>query len=549
MPYAKLKEVLASEENYNVEQAVGEQAMVRSENLIAEAAQAVEDASSNALTRLLGHWAFSGERRAFLFDKTCAALMGIEDHHQWIEVEKIFEFLSDKDAARFHINMTQDILGDMIYERCTFIAGPLKGQTVIIQGSILDRDEEKRALYATGYVSHELSPHSELIPRELSGDGMYYWDAETEEIVCSASMHAMLGYREDDFPHLTREYYQKLVHTDDIDFFVVLNQIRSSPQYGDYFEACMRLRHKEGHYIWSVCRGLVQERDEQGRALKIIGSHTNINLVKSSFDNIRLMMFNDSLTGLRNRSYFQQNAPRYEEASAQPVSVIFVDVSGLKLTNDILGHSYGDYLLIRTRDMLREAIASSSYGATLPPSFASTIPEEVLPDDQHIEQHDAELNEEEDNGLLQILRLGGDEFLVMLPNCSKDQVQDITEHLERIRVKNNNHHAKFTPIEKRPTPICFGVGSATYYGSKQDLKESEQDAPVFESLKDAIDRADELMQLNKDGNRARDYGELKLFFEAKKGRPVSMRDERRVTIMSEEEREELRKRRINNLMV
>lgn len=625
MQYSKVREVLANDFGNANKHIVGRDENAPFESWLQHGTNEAVDPLSAEDSKLLGHWYYDGEREVFIVDRTTATFIGATDHHEAQSTHILVRNLNSFDATRFYLNMNEDIMGDVIFEHITMSEGPYKGRSFVVQGSILQRREDGTALCAVGYMSFENSPHSELIPREISGDGMYIWDSATNELVCSASYHAMIGYKEEEFPRYIDDFIARVVHPDDNDFFMVLSHMCQSVQYGDYFESCMRIRHKDGHYLWCVCRGLVQERDINGRARRVIGTLTNINLVQSSFDNIKLMMFTDSLTGLHNRNFFLQNYPRYEDTEVLPVSVIFIDISGLKLTNDILGHSHGDYLLIKARDLIRDGISASSYAKTLKTNqntddsdngnVQQIIPgtesltksraqqdapitqelesittdkpivqddlvyqlnageqstyehhmlfdlikqldgDEIVPPsedpvaqknlDALIHQHQKdpiqelkELQEsnnnttehEEQDATVEIMRLAGDEFLVILPYCDKDQVDEIARNIDKLRADNNEYHKQHTPIDTSPVPIFFGIGCATFYGSEDGSQ----------SLKSVIDQADELMQINKDERRSEFYAKLKAYFELKKGRPVSMRDERRVNILTEEERSKMR---------
>ena len=511
--------------------------------------------------QMLGHWFFNAEREQFLFDRTCIELLDLPDHHQWYPVDTVVNVLSAEDAERFWLNLKHDTLGSVIFERIELQAGPFKGKTFVIQGSVLKRDDSGAAIYATGYISHESSPYSEFIPRELSGDGLYLWYPPTDEIICSASFHAMLGYSEQEFPRTMTEYVRTIVHPDDNDVFIVQQKITQGPQYGNYFESCQRLKHKDGHYLWMIGRGLVNERNAQGQALKIIGSRTNINLMQNNFDNIKLMMFTDSLTGLRNRNYFQQQAARYIDPQIQPLSIIFVDVSGLKLTNDILGHSYGDYLLIKTCELISQAVSEYTQTVSQIDQIKARLPritmdQALISDLQRSEapQESAPpvLTGMEENvtlGKSEILRLAGDEFLVLLPNCPYEQASAIAARIDELREHNNTYHREHSAIEVRPVPVFFGIGVATMGEAQfeQPALRGER-LPTSDDLRQIIDRADARMQANKDEQRDQDYRELKEYFEAKKGREVSMRDERRMKILTEEERNELRAHRISHII-
>jgi diguanylate cyclase (GGDEF)-like protein len=86
----------------------------------------------------------------------------------------------------------------------------------------------------------------------------------------------------------------------------------------------------------------------------------------------------DGLTGLYNRFYFNQMIDRIRLAGPFPASVIFADLNGLKPVNDRLGHDAGDALLCRAGAVLKEAAGQE--GITV--------------------------------------RMGGDEFLVLLPGLA-----------------------------------------------------------------------------------------------------------------------------------
>ena len=418
------------------------------------------------------------------------------------------------------------------------------------------------------------------LPRELSGDGLYLWYPESDEIICNASFHAMLGFREHDFPRTMEEYVRTMVHPDDNDVFIIQKKIAQSPQYGNYFESCQRIKHKDGRYLWMIGRGMVIERDSQGHALKIIGSRTNINLMQSNFDNIKLMMFTDSLTGLHNRNYFQQQAMRYIDPRVQPLSIIFIDVSGLKLTNDILGHSYGDYLLIKTCELITQALSeiisarpvdvkaraqriimnevltsdlNRTDPAAAPAASASQAPapsaSQLAPTQLSLPSAASGTKGEEQLGKSEVMRLAGDEFLVLLPNCPLEQAQRLAQRIEELRVHNNTYHRDNSAIAVRPVPVYFGIGVATMGEAKfEQAAVSGERAPTDDDLRQLIDRADARMQASKEAHRDRDYRELKTYFEAKKGRAVSMRDDRRLKILTEEEREQLRAHRVSRII-
>ena len=76
----------------------------------------------------------------------------------------------------------------------------------------------------------------------------------------------------------------------------------------------------------------------------------------------------DELTGLLNRRGFLRVAEpelRRAQAGQRPLTLVYVDVDGLKALNDAAGHEAGDALLIETAALLRAAFRSTDVLARL----------------------------------------------------------------------------------------------------------------------------------------------------------------------------------------
>lgn len=116
----------------------------------------------------------------------------------------------------------------------------------------------------------------------------------------------------------------------------------------------------------------------------------------------------DVLTRLRNRAYFNEELARLNRRSPWPVAV---DVNGLKLANDELGHGAGDALLRRAGEVLGKAAE--------PPGVAA--------------------------------RIGGDEFVVLLPGCDEDEARAAQQQIMQVLELNN----QFYP--GRPLSLSLGL--------------------------------------------------------------------------------------------
>lgn len=92
-------------------------------------------------------------------------------------------------------------------------------------------------------------------------------------------------------------------------------------------------------------------------------------------------VYEDSLTGVFNRRYYDENQHIYEMVHTIPqkLSYLVVDVNRFKHVNDVYGHARGDELLIQVAETLRRNVRESD----------------------------------------KVIRIGGDEFLVVIKDCSK----------------------------------------------------------------------------------------------------------------------------------
>jgi diguanylate cyclase (GGDEF)-like protein len=166
----------------------------------------------------------------------------------------------------------------------------------------------------------------------------------------------------------------------------------------------------------------------------------------------------DRLTGVLNRANFEKDAQRElrkVRGSTAYFSVLFCDMDHLKRINDELGHEAGDRILRQVGVALRKSLRSNDL----------------------------------------IGRYGGDEFVALLPNCTREIAYDRAEQLIA---------AVQTSNDQLPDDLHVGlsVGIATYPFDAQEY-------PVLVRI------ADQAMYLAKreGGNRVRTSNDLRLFWE------------------------------------
>lgn len=155
-------------------------------------------------------------------------------------------------------------------------------------------------------------------------------------------------------------------------------------------------------------------------------------------EQITYLSYHDELTGLHNRRYYAEALMTLDQQKNLPISIIVADVNNLKITNDTLGHAKGDELLIEAARVMRSVCRQKDI----------------------------------------IARIGGDEFVILLPNTSSDSAENIVRRIETL--------AENKTVGDCPLSISFGW----------DTKEALQ-----EDILDRLSGAEGKMYKNKAAQR------------------------------------------------
>lgn len=126
----------------------------------------------------------------------------------------------------------------------------------------------------------------------------------------------------------------------------------------------------------------------------------------------------DELTGLGNHRSYMEMLQTLEWNSPQTLGVLFLDINGLKLANDVHGHQYGDYLVTHTAEVLQNTFRSLVYriGGDEFVILCVNMPKEIF--DRKVET------------LREISRTD-DEFRVSLGACWSEKGRNILWQVER----------------------------------------------------------------------------------------------------------------------
>lgn len=113
---------------------------------------------------------------------------------------------------------------------------------------------------------------------ECSGNGVWDWDAITNQVFFSKEWKSMIGYEEHEVGDSLQEWESR-VYPDDWEYIKVELQKHFEGETPVY-QTEYRMLTRNGSYKWILDRGKVLNRDEEGKVLRVIGTHTDITEIK-----------------------------------------------------------------------------------------------------------------------------------------------------------------------------------------------------------------------------------------------------------------------------
>ena len=123
---------------------------------------------------------------------------------------------------------------------------------------------------------------------EGSGDGVWDWNAQTNKVHFSRQWKVMFGFGEDDIGDTSNEW-AKRVHPDDRErAFAEIGKYLGGKSASPFYISEHRVMCKDGTYKWILNRGKIVSRTQEGKPLRMIGTHTDITERRKSEEALRL---------------------------------------------------------------------------------------------------------------------------------------------------------------------------------------------------------------------------------------------------------------------
>ena len=262
------------------------------------------------------------------------------------------------------------------------------------------QDEDIVKALELGADDYITKPINYAVAAAGSNDGLWDWDLCQGTLYYSGRWKAIVGADEGKIGDEPSEWFDR-IHSDDLP---LVRQHLEAHLAGDtpHFECEYRMRHASGGFRGVLARGLAL-RDSKGAPVRIAGSQADVTTGKLL----------DPQTGLPNSILLHdrlERALQHEETiSTNQSAVLVLDLDDFSVVNDSLGHCAGDELIKAVAHRLQASLrATDPIGRVGGEPMATAV-----------------------QSWCTLARVGGDEFIVLLPDVKS--LIDASRVVQRIQ--------------------------------------------------------------------------------------------------------------------
>ena len=138
---------------------------------------------------------------------------------------------------------------------------------------------------------------------EATNDAIWDWNLVTNEIYFSEKFQELTGYDASFFSAVDSPF-KDFIHPDEVDSIMTQLQLYLAGKINK-FECEYRLKVKDNGYKWFYSRAKAIF-NEEGKPIRVVGSNADITFIKAHEEELMYLVYHDQLTGLYNRSYFNE---------------------------------------------------------------------------------------------------------------------------------------------------------------------------------------------------------------------------------------------------
>ncbi|MEI6132185.1 MAG: HD domain-containing phosphohydrolase [Bacillota bacterium] len=291
--------------------------------------------------------------------------------------------------------------------------------------------------------------------------------------------------------------YQFILNEDKDIFYFHLKHIFETDQQ----QNCeLRLLRKDGESIWvrmtstaflnssgeTICNTMISDIADIKRAELLI-------IHKS---------FHDELTGLHNRRFFNEEIERLNQEIYLPLSIVLIDVNGLKLINDAFGHKAGDVLLEKVAKVLKIETRTDDISARIGgDEFILLLPKS---DSQHAENIVKRINKEISREMINQLHIS-----IAVGIAVKETIDESIENVYKIAENEMYRNKLLTSSSMRNDAIGF-IMHTLYEKSAREMNHSKRVSEISEKIAKKMNLTNEEIITVKKAGLMHDIGKIGL---------------------------------------
>lgn len=230
-----------------------------------------------------------------------------------------------------------------------------------------------------------------LASQRIARLGTWRMNVITGKIVWSEELYKIFGFDPTKPPPAYEDHLKLFVPESWEKLSAAMEEIMAT---GRSYELELETIKPDGSKGWAWIRGEA-EKNQKGKIVSLWGAAQDISEHKQNEEQLLYLSNHDHLTGLHNRRYYERKLKCLDSKENLPLSVIMFDVNGLKLVNDSFGHDLGDVLIKKTADTIKKVCRKNDL----------------------------------------VARIGGDEFVLVLPKTSLHESEKIANHIKKITSK------------------------------------------------------------------------------------------------------------------
>jgi len=274
----------------------------------------------------------------------------------------------------------------------------------------------------------------------------YIFHNKNEELLLE-SFSSRLKTEEDKIINYNNEHFKEMIKKGTLKMSN-LNGVAMKVPFLKEYQSLLCMTFGDNDFFITLSEEADTFNEDDQHMLGLLLGHTSESLKRIQLqEELKIQAIHDPLTNVYNRFYLYQSLAREIKLSRRhkhSIAFIMIDVNNLKLVNDKYGHHIGDEVLKIIADILSK------------------------------EAREVDI----------VVRYGGDEFLIMLPE-TKDEVEFVKKRILDRAEKWNNEHNEFS------FEISFAIGSAFWSSTSSETVDevlAMADIRMYEDKRKKIDK-------------------------------------------------------------